>query len=167
MLSYMNIPIPIVLVVVRCFVFQHSKYASIVYSCTKFVHLDPHCVRFMDVHLPIVFFVVVHVWKKHCLPTKFNMSALKSLNSTSLQSFVHESIKLHGHACPILMYMAEVVFGGFTKRRWFIFCTSPFSITLPSFICCVLWWLSSTRRRWRKRREEEFEKWILHHFFWL
>ena len=43
----------------------------------------------------------------HCLPTNYQNSGVKSLNSTSVQSFVHVStqvIELQEHACPILMY---------------------------------------------------------------
>ena len=43
----------------------------------------------------------------HCLPTNDQNSGVKSLNSTSVQSFVHVStqvIELQELACPILMY---------------------------------------------------------------
>ena len=68
-------------------------------------------------HLPIV---LVVVREGHCLPTNYQNSGVKSLNSTSVQSFVHVStqvIELQEHACPILMYGPKLFFVVFQKRR--------------------------------------------------
>ena len=49
-----------------------------------------------------------------------NYVGMKSLNSTSLQSFVHESIlvnELHEDVCPILMYGPKLFFVVFQKSR--------------------------------------------------
>ena len=56
----------------------------------------------------------------HCLPTNYQNSGVKSLNSTSVQSFVHVStqvIELQELACPILMYGPKLFFVVFQKRR--------------------------------------------------
>ena len=53
----------------------------------------------------------------HCLPTNYQNSGVKSLNSTSVQRFVHVSIQvieLQEHTCPNVW--AEVVFCGFPKK---------------------------------------------------
>ena len=59
------------------------------------------------------------VREEHCLPTNYQNSGVKSLNSTSVQSFVHvitQVIELQEHACPILMYGPKLFFCGFPKK---------------------------------------------------
>ena len=59
------------------------------------------------------------VWEGHCLPTNYQNSGVKSLNSTSVRSFVHVStrvIELQEHACPTLKYGPKM-FCGFPKKR--------------------------------------------------
>ena len=50
------------------------------------------------------------VRKVHCLPTNHENSGVKSLNSTTVQRFVHVSIQLQEHASPILMYRPKLFF---------------------------------------------------------
>ena len=78
------------------------------------------------------------VQKGHCLPTNYQNSGVKSLNTTSVQSFVHVSIQiieLQEYACPILKYGPELFFVVFQNGDVYINFTMPiFCVSSNSII---------------------------------
>ena len=95
--------------------------------------------------------------KGHCLPTNHQNGGVKSLNSTTVQSFVHVSIQiieLQEHACPILMYGPKL-FLWFSKKGdiYILLCLfSAYHQTLSSDQVSgidLFWLVNSTRRRRR------------------
>ena len=97
-------------------------------------------VSYNNVHIPIVLFCGA---KRVLFTNKLSEYWCHnlSLKPTCLSSFMHPSLQvreLHKHACPILMYGPKLFFVVFQTVRCLhklIPCTSPNSVSLPSFIC--------------------------------